>query len=145
MSGTQAFIAKLGRLLDLRGREVDRLSAHLAQKEILRQRFQANLERLDDLAAGPSSAGVVPLALSLNRAAYKQGVLQLIDQHRQDLALHEADMAVTQKALGAASRQREVMQRVSERAQQQLRTEQGRREQKRQDELAAQVWGRAQT
>lgn len=135
-------VTNLGTLMDLRGREVDRHAADMAQKEAVRERFVANLDRLGQLCAGESAQGSLPIALSVNRGEYKQAVLRMMDQHREDMALHEADMAVTRRALVAASHKREVLGQVLSRRKDELRMAQERREQKRQDELASQVWWR---
>ncbi len=135
--------SSLGTLVDLREREVDRLAADMASKEALRRRFRHNIERLRGLCAGESAPASLPMALSLNLAGYKQSVLRMVEQHCEDLALHEADMAVTQQALTAASQRREVLEQVLRREQRAVRIELGVREQKRQDELASQVWWRS--
>lgn len=135
-------LRSLSRLADLREREVDRLAADVAAKTRTRERYRANLERLDQLCRGAGASGVLPPVLSLNCAAYKQSVMQLAEEHRQDLSLHEADMAVTQRALVEASRRHEVLDQVLERRREQVRRAETIIEQKRQDDLAAQVWFR---
>jgi flagellar export protein FliJ len=134
-------LQSLSRLVDLRAMDVNRLTAAMESKRVLRDRYRGNLERLEKLCAGSgaSSSSLSP-ALSLNCAAYKQAVMQLAHEHRQDLALHEADMAVAQRALSAASCKHEVLGQVLEQRRHCLREEQKAREQKRQDELAAQSW-----
>jgi len=138
----------LATLVDLRGREVDRLAASMADKQAVRERFQGNLARLERLGAGGSgqcqAGDRLPLALSMNHAGYKQAVLAMADTHRQDLALHEADMAVTRRALHAAARQREVLGQVLDERVAQLRKAQARQDQKRLDDLATQMWARSQ-
>jgi len=135
-------ISSLGTLVDLREREVDRLTSDMASKETVRQRYRHSIERLRGLCVGESAPASLPMALSLNLAGYKQSVLQMVEQHREDLTLHEADMAVTQQALTAASQRREVLGQVLQREQRTVLAERGVREQKRQDELASQVWWR---
>lgn len=132
----------LSRLVDLRGSQVDRLQAEMAAKEAVRQRYRGNLERLDELCAGSGASGVLSPTLALNCGGYKQAVLALAASHRQSLTLHEADMAVTQRALMAASRQREVLDQVVARQQERSRQAEQMREQKREDDLASQVWMR---
>lgn len=132
----------LNRLVDLRGREVDRLQAEMAAKEAVRRRFHGNLDRLAELCAGSGASGALSPTLALNCGGYKQSVLELAASHRESLALHEADMAVTQRALLAASQRREVLGQVLEQHQERGRQAQQVREQKRQDELATQVWVR---
>lgn len=134
----------LNRLVDLREREVDRLQAEMASKEALRRRYLGNLDRLQELCAGSGASGVLSPTLALNCAGYKEAVLELAASHRESLTLHEADMAVTQRALVAASRRHQVLGQVLEARQERGRRAENLREQKRQDDLAAQVWLRRQ-
>jgi flagellar export protein FliJ len=136
----------LSTLVDLRGREVDRLAATMAEKQALRDRFQKNLDRLEGLCAGGSGAtrpgALMPLALSMNHAGYKQTVMAMADTHRQDLALHDADMAVTRRALDAAAIRREVLGQVLGEQTARLQVARDRQDQKRLDDMATQVWAR---
>jgi flagellar export protein FliJ len=139
----QRTVDSLARLIELKQQQVDQLAAEVAGKEALRQRYRHNLERLGALAAGSGASGApASPALALNRANYKQSVLTLMVSHQQELALHEADMAAAQRALTEASRKREVLVRTLEQKQDVLQRAQAVREQKRQDDLAAQVWWR---
>jgi len=134
----------LNRLVDLREREVERLQAEVGAKEVLRQRYRSNLERLETLCNGSGASGGLQPTLALNCADYKQAVLQLATTHRESLVLHEADMAATQRALVLASRRHQVLDQVRERQHEGIRQAASVREQKHQDELAAQVWWRGQ-
>jgi flagellar export protein FliJ len=135
-----ALISSLARLVDVREREVDRLQSELAAKEAVRVRFQGNLERMANLCTDSGASGALPAALRANCANFKQAVLQMAETHRQDLALHEADMAVTQRALKAAAVKQEVLGDVLARQQRLVVQARTRVERKREDELAAQVW-----
>ncbi|MCW7536522.1 flagellar export protein FliJ [Aquabacterium sp. A7-Y] len=137
-------VSSLSRLVDLREREVDRLSAEVAAKHAVSERYRRNLERMDALCQGSGATAVLPPALSLNCGNYKQAVIGMSQLHRQDLALHEADMAVTQRALTAAARKHEVFSQLLVRRQDEQRRVVEREEQKRQDEMATQVWWRSQ-
>lgn len=130
----------LNRLVDVREREVDRLQAAMADQEATRQRYRNNLERLEELSAGSGVRGSWSPLLAANSGAYKQNVLLLAAAHRESLAAHEADMAVTRVALQAAARRHEVLAQVRDRQLESDRRALQRREQKGQDELAAQVW-----
>ena len=134
----------LNRLVDLREREVDRLQAEVGAKEAVRQRYRGNLERLEALCTDSGASGQLPPTLAFNCAGYKQTVLQLAATHRESLVLHEADMAATQRALMLASRRHQVLDQVRERHQERSLQATAVREQKRQDELASQVWWRGQ-
>ncbi|AKJ30366.1 flagellar export protein FliJ [Caldimonas brevitalea] len=137
-------VHSLNRLIELREREVERLNVEVANKRAVGDRYRRSLERMTALCEGSGASAALPPALSLNCGNYKQAMLGMVDLHRQDLALHEADMAVSQRALDAAARKQEVFQQLLARRQAQLLREHESREQKRQDELATQVWWRGQ-
>lgn len=148
MSSKPAHIKSLSTLVTLREKDVDRLSADAAAQQATRQRYQANLERLSTLCeteapVNPHSGAHSPVQ-ALNHANYKASVMQLADRHRQDLALHEADMALTQGALKDAACNQEVLLKVLAQQQSLLLKQRMAQEQKRQDDLAAQVWLRGQ-
>lgn len=132
----------LGRLISLRERELDRHQAQLASKQQLRERYAGTVERLEQLSdqIGPTGASLPSLAS--NSADYKQAVLQWAEQQRQDLALHEADMAAQRQAMLVVARKQEALGQLLGRVQARAQSEQGRREQKSQDDLAGQVWSR---
>lgn len=130
----------LARLISLREREVERHQAQLANKQQLRDRQASALERLEMLSRQVQPAALTTATLSSNSAAYKQAVLQWADQQRQDLALHDADMAVQRQQMLAVARQQEAYAQLLGRVDLRLQTEQGRLQQKQQDDLAGQVW-----
>lgn len=139
----QNTIRSLDTLVQLRGVQVDRLQADLASQEATRVRYQVNLERLALLAQGSGASGTrlaLNPALALNCGAYKQGVLALADSHRTDLALHEANMAVSQDRLKDAWVRRELLGKVLVREQDALAVEQERATRKREDDIATQSW-----
>lgn len=138
-------IQSLDTLVQLRSGEVDRLQTELARQEATRARYQANLERLHALAEGSGASGRLAPALALNCGQYKQAVFALADNHRTDLQLHEANMAVAQRNLTAAWTRRELLGKVLEQQQDALAREQERAARKREDDIATQSWlaGRA--
>jgi flagellar export protein FliJ len=138
-------IKSLDTLVDLRSIEVDKLQTELARQEATRARYQANLARLTSLAEGSGASGRLAPALALNCGHYKQAVFALADNHRTDLQLHEANMAVSQRNLNAAWTRRELLGRVLEQQQVLLSRQQERAARKREDEIATQSWlaGRA--
>jgi flagellar export protein FliJ len=138
-------IKSLDTLVDLRSIEVDKLQTELARQEATRARYQANLARLTSLAEGSGASGRLAPALALNCGHYKQAVFALADNHRTDLQLHEANMAVSQRNLNAAWTRRELLGKVLEQQQVLLSREQERAARKREDEIATQSWlaGRA--
>ena len=133
-------INSLGTLVHLRGIEVDRLQAEMAAQRATSARYRDNLARLDGLAQGSGPSGALPLALALNCGQYKQAVMQMADTHRTDLSLHEANMALSQRALTSAWSRRELLGQVLEQKQDAADLAQQRVDRKRQDDLATQAW-----
>jgi flagellar export protein FliJ len=137
-------IRNLTTLVSLRTTEVERLQSEMAEKTSLRDRYQKNLERLNQLCTASGASGNLPPALASNCGDYKQAVMRMADSHRLDLHMHEADMAVSQQALNAAWVKREVLDRVLDKQQRALLLQQNARERKQQDDLATQLWLRSQ-
>ncbi len=138
-------------LVDMHEREVDRLSADVAVKRTTRERYVRNLTRLEELSSGsgPSGAPVrgtpgAPLSptLSLNCGDYKQTVMRMADSHRVDLALLETELARAQGALAGAARRHTSFDMLLRRNRERAVRAENRREQKRQDETAFQMWCR---
>ena len=136
----QNTIASLGTLVQLRSIAVDRLQADMATQEATRVRYQNNLARLDALTHGSGPTGALPPALALNCGAYKQNVMAMAELHRTDLALHEANMAVSQRNLAEAWTRRELLGKVLDQQQGALAREQERVLRKREDDIATQSW-----
>ena len=133
-------INSLGTLVRLRSTEVDRLQADMTTQEATRARYQNNLARMDSLTVSSGATGALPPALALNCGAYKQNVMAMADLHRTDLALHEANMAVSQRNLAAAWTKRELLGKVLEQQETLLSREQDRIVRKREDDIATQSW-----
>jgi flagellar export protein FliJ len=138
----QHTIRNLSTLVRLRSNEVEKLQSDLAAKETLRDRYQKALDTLTGLYQGSGPSGKLPMALASNCGAYKQAVMVMADNHRLDLTMHEADMAVSQRALNAAYVKREVLDKVLEKEQKAAVSEQRTIERKQHDELATQLWYR---
>ncbi|CAN7578631.1 flagellar export protein FliJ [Duganella sp. LjRoot269] len=137
-------IRNLTTLVALRNTEVERLQTELAEKESLRERYQKNLERLTGLYTNSGPSGVLHPALAGNCGDFKQAVMQMADNHRLDLHMHEADMAVSQQALNTAWAKREVLGKVLSKQQKVVLQQQNTQERKQHDELATQLWMRGQ-
>jgi flagellar export protein FliJ len=137
-------IRNLSTLVDLRSNEVTRLQTEMAAKETVRERYQKNLERLTGLYQNSGASGKRPMALASNCGDYKQAVMQMADNHRLDLSMHEADMAVSQRALTAAYVKREVLDQVLQQKQAAAVHQERAQERKQHDELATQLWLRSQ-
>lgn len=141
---SQHTIRNLTTLVTLKNTELERLQTEMAEKTTLRERYQKNLERLTGLYTNSGASGNLPLALAGNCGDYKQAVMQMADNHRLDLHMHEADMAVSQQALNAAWLKREVLGKVLSKHQKVELKQQSELERKRHDELATQLWVRGQ-
>lgn len=139
---TTTTIRSLSTLVDMRSNEVDKLQTEMAAKESVRERYRKTLDKLTDLYQSSGASGRLPMALAINCGDYKQGVMAMADSQRLDLHMHEADMAVSQRALTAAYVKREVLGQVLERHQDAAATAQRAQERKRHDELATQLWYR---
>jgi flagellar export protein FliJ len=137
-------IRNLSTLVDLRSNEVTRLQTEMAAKETVRERYQKNLERLTGLYQNSGASGKLPMALAANCGDYKQAGMQMADNHRLDLSMHEADMAVSQRALTAAYVKREVLDQVLQQKQAAAVHQERAQERKQHDELATQLWLRSQ-
>ena len=137
-------IRNLTTLVSLRNTEVERLQTEMAEKATMRDRYQKNLERLTGLYTNSGASGNLHPALAGNCGDYKQAVMQMADSHRLDLHMHEADMAVSQKALNAAWAKREVLGKVLVKQQEVVLKQQNAKERKQHDELATQLWLRGQ-
>jgi flagellar export protein FliJ len=142
MSDQPHLIRNLASLVQLRSTEVERLEAEVAAKVAVCARYQSSVDRLTSLYAASGSSGALPLALSMNCGDYKQSVMQLVDTHRTDLSLHEADLAHTRRALHAAWARREALGKVLVNTQNAEQAERQRRGQLQQDEVATQLWMR---
>lgn len=141
---SENLIRNLSTLVALRTTELEKLQSEQAAKELMAERYRKNLERLNQLAINSGASGKLPMALASNCGDYKQAVLQMADNHRLDLTMHEADMAVSQRALNAAWAKREVLGQVLEKKQAVVDTEKRVLERKQHDDLATQLWLRSQ-
>ena len=141
---SQHNIRNLTTLVALRNTEVERLQTEMAEKASLRERYQKNLDRLTGLYVNSGASGQLHPALAGNCGDYKQAVMVMADNHRVDLYLHEADMAVSQQALNAAWARREVLGKVLDKQHKVVQKEQHSKERKQHDELATQAWWRGQ-
>ncbi|RSZ55662.1 flagellar export protein FliJ [Massilia atriviolacea] len=133
-------IDSLDTLVRLRSTKVEKLQADMAAQQATKARYQANLARLDSLATGSGASGALPLALALNCGQYKLAVIALADNHRTDLSLHEATMAVSQRALNDAWSERQLLGQVLEQKKGVAELARNRTERKREDDLATQSW-----
>ena len=141
---SENLIRNLTTLVALRNTELEKLQSEQAAKEAMAERYRKNVARLQQLAINSGASGKLPIALASNCGDYKQAVLQMADHHRLDLTMHEADMAVSQRAVNAAWAKREVLGQVLEKKQAVVDTEKRVQERKQHDDLATQLWLRSQ-
>lgn len=130
----------LTRLVELRERERAQRQADLAQHVATGERYRRRVEQLDALWQSSTVGSLPAPSLALNCANYKQTVLELASRHREDLARHDGvtDQA-RQDFLAATRRHGAVDQVLTLQLQAQARAQRSR-EQKRQDEIASQLW-----
>ncbi|TFW20406.1 flagellar FliJ family protein [Duganella callida] len=141
---SEKHIRNLTTLVALRNTEVERLQSEIAEKESLRERYQRNVERLTSLYTNSGASGNLHPALAGNCGDYKQAVMQMVENHKVDLHLHEADMAVSQQALNAAWAKREVLGKVLDKQQKIVNQQKNAKERRQHDDLATQLWLRGQ-
>lgn len=137
-------IQNLTSLVALRNIELEKLQAEQAAKVATAERYKKNLDRLHSLAVNSGASGSLPIALAANCGNYKQAVLAMADNHRLDLTMHEADMAVSQRALNHAHVKCEVLGQVLDKNEKAMAGKQAVQERKVHDDLATQVWLRSQ-
>ncbi len=136
--------AQLSKLIELREHELERRRSEVAGKQQVRDRFLGAVNRLEALHAQLGSTVDFRPEMASNAASYKLALQGSIAQHRQELALREAELATAQQGLLEVARKQEANNRLVERLQAELRRQGDRAEQKRQDEMAAAVWFRRQ-
>ena len=135
-------VDSLARLVELRQVEVDRLGGELAGMQALRRRYQDNLERMEGLlATAVDPAHPCPVLYS-NSAHYKTLLVDMIVDHRRELAGHEACMEQGRQALLRATLKHRRLDDALKDKRHALQGQRHAREQKRQDQLAAQAWCR---
>ncbi len=137
MSGSQDPLRRsLGKLAELQQHQLDRQQAKLVAQQQLCQRVQGTVDRLDALGAQATLSGVALPGLAQNSAAYKQAMRGWADQQRAELARREAELALARADMLAAARKQETLRQLMQRADERVRVESIRKEQKAQDEIA---------
>ncbi|WP_431051831.1 hypothetical protein [Roseateles sp. L2-2] len=137
MSGSQDSLRRsLGRLAELQQLQLDRQQAKLVAQQQLCRRVQGTVERLDALGAQATLSGVALPGLAQNSAAYKQAMRGWADQQRAELARRQAELELARADTLAAARKQETLRQLMQRADERVRVESIRKEQKAQDEIA---------
>lgn len=138
----ERIVNNLSRLVRLREREVDRLSGELVALQALRVRYQNNLERMEHLLATAADSDRGSPILSNNSARYKSLLIDMISNHRYEMMHHEVTIEAGRQALNYASLQQKRLDSVLQNKRQFLNSQLQVREQKKQDQFAAQAWCR---
>jgi hypothetical protein len=143
MTGS-TFIKSLEDVTLLLDRELDRCQADMTRRRVVRARYVASITRLEQIHRSSGVAAAArPWSLhAVNCDAFKAGVMQIMEAHRLDLSLHDADSSVAQRTLVTAVRRREAIALVLERERAAVQGARDRRERIDQDETAVQVWSR---
>lgn len=144
MNRAQASLQAVRRLAELRARDAERLQTELAERQAQRRRQAEAVERLNALCVGIGASAVPAAVLAANCAAYKESLLELGRRQQDVLARHDADVDAARLALVAASTRRMALEQAVDGRQQRLDRDAAGREQKRQDDIATQVWLRGQ-
>ncbi|WP_145584832.1 flagellar export protein FliJ [Yersinia intermedia] len=131
----------LQRLQQLRQQALNQATSQLAQQKQLCQRYQNNINALASLTHFALTP-VVGAALMTNSASYKRHIQRVIDWQKQEQVLANIEASKLQTHLQQQARREKIVAVVLEQQQQQCQMEQGRREQKTTDGLAAQCWQR---
>ncbi|HET9645565.1 MAG TPA: flagellar FliJ family protein [Burkholderiaceae bacterium] len=135
----------LERLLSLREQQLERLGAEVAAKQVLRSRVNGTVERLEQLCeSAGASAGLRPV-LSANCGDYKASIMELAATQRASLAAHDADLATLRLSVAEAAKRQEALAQLLERRSAELHRSQQVRDQRRQDEVASQMWMRGRS
>ncbi|CNC13352.1 flagellar export protein FliJ [Yersinia intermedia] len=131
----------LQRLQQLRQQALNQATSQLAQQKQLCQRYQNNINALASLTHFALTP-VAGAALMTNSASYKRHIQRVIDWQKQEQVLANIEAGKLQIHLQQQARREKIVAVVLEQQQQQCQMEQGRREQKTTDGLAAQCWQR---
>lgn len=137
-SSNDSLRRNLGKLAELQQLQLDRQQARLVEQQQLCARVQGTVDRLEALGAQATLTGVALPGLAQNSAAYKQAMLGWADRQREELVRREAELEQVRAETLAAARKQETLRQLVDRADARARTEQARREQKGQDEIASQ-------
>ena len=107
----------LGRLVDLRAREVERLTAEVAAKQVEHARYLDNLARLEQLRDSSGASGALPPALSpsTRKISHLLGSFSLQSASLPGSEVESSAVLrrVSSRALRAASRAREAVRHLS--------------------------------
>ncbi|MBS0053972.1 flagellar export protein FliJ [Yersinia sp. Marseille-Q3913] len=143
----QRMVKTLQQLQQLRQRALNQATSQLAQQKRLCQRYQNNINALTSLTRFPSTTDLeTPPTFGalqmVNNAHYKRHIQRVIDWQKQEQILADIEADKLQVQLQRQACREKIVAVVLEQQQQFCQLEQGRREQKITDSLAAQCWQR---
>ncbi|WP_175885468.1 hypothetical protein [Burkholderia sp. BCC0044] len=130
----------LSKLVAMRAREVDRLSADIAVCDEQGARYRRHISRMTVLMQSVDTGVHVHPAHAMNGARYRSAMADLIHRHACDLARHEAMVASLRADLSDARLRHERIDVVRRKKVAALEAEQRARERKREDQQASQAW-----
>lgn len=136
-------IEVLARLASLRGNKVRQMLGRVQYQQNLCQRYRNNITGLHRLCSF-----TVPMSTPLqrdNQQRYKSTLYKMVELQRRELAVAEETLARIQRELLQAMRSEKVVTHVIEAKMAEWQQLLAKQEQKIQDGLASQAWGRTQT
>ena len=132
---------QLTRLIELRERELEQQQHLLAQHAQLCQRQAHSVARVQQLCRAVEGAALATQpSLLLNQAAYKDNLQALARAQEERLQAHEAERDWQGQQTLALARKAESLRLLQQRVVERVQTQQRRGEQRRNDEIASQLW-----
>lgn len=135
-------IRTLEHLVQMRARTVKDLSGKLSSQQQLCQRYENNIQALNNLAVSPAGAGNTHAAMMTNQAHYKKNIQRIINWQKQEQALADMKMQEIQQNLLHEARRERGYQLVLEQRQDKFASEEARKDQKTTDAMSTQSWMR---
>ncbi|RPH29462.1 flagellar export protein FliJ [Buttiauxella warmboldiae] len=137
-------ISTLEQLVQIRARTVKDLSGKLSSQKQMCQRYENNIQALNNLAVTPASPGNTHAAMMTNQAQYKKNIQRIINWQKQEQALADMKMQEIQQNLLHEARRERGYQLVLEQRRDKFADEATRKEQKTTDAMSTQSWMRRQ-
>lgn len=135
-------IRTLEHLVQIRARTVKDLSGKLSTQQQLCQRYENNIQALNNLAVTPAGMGNTHAAMMSNQAQYKKNIHRIINWQKQEQALADSKMQEIQQNLLHEARRERGYQLVLEQRQDKFASEAAKKEQKTTDAMSTQSWMR---
>ncbi|MEW7311552.1 flagellar export protein FliJ [Buttiauxella gaviniae] len=135
-------IRTLEQLVQMRARTVKDLTGKVSTQRQLCQRYENNIQALNNLAIAPGGSGNTHAAMMTNQAHYKKNIQRIINWQKQEQALADMKMQELQQNLLHEARRERGYQLVLEQRQDKFAVEEARKDQKTTDAMSAQSWMR---